>query len=73
MRGSGTHKDLARGAARSIATQICGHCLADIGRQRQLTADRSLPAHRYRTRVPIDVVELEAHDFTATQAQTGEQ
>jgi hypothetical protein len=55
-------QDSSRVAARSIVTQIRDQCFADIRRQRQLTADRSLPAHRQRTRVPIDVIELESHD-----------
>ena len=73
MRCTRPHKDAARGTARSIALQVGGHGLADIARQRELTADRSFSAHEQLTGVPIDVVELQSDDFAPAQTQSREQ
>jgi hypothetical protein len=70
MRCTPPHKQAARGAPWSIALQIGGHSFTDIARQRELASNGSLSAYQQRTRVPVDVVELQSDDFTTAQTQS---
>lgn len=71
VRRSDSHEHLAAfGAARTAATQVGGHGLADIGGQREPLLPVALAADDDRAYSPVDVVQLQASSLTGTQSES---
>jgi hypothetical protein len=53
--------------------QVCGERLANIGRQGHLNGPTAFAVNHHLARLPIDIFQVERHDFSGPQAQPGEQ
>src|SRR5579885_2920586 len=69
-RSLGAQEDPPTVSARSTMPQVCDDRIADILRQRELTAPASLTSYAQGTRVPVDVLQLQRHDLPGTQSQS---
>jgi len=72
-RSLGADENPAAGTVRPAPLQVCGDRLANIGRQGHLSRPTAFAVNRYLASFPIDIFQVERHDFSGPQAQPGEQ